>query len=103
MSKKKRKTPEEKLDILKEGELKGVLATCRKHGISETIYYVWRERFEEGGYEALKPKGRNSIDPELARLREENARLKKLLAEKELALEIKEELVKKTLQRKRSD
>jgi putative transposase len=102
MARKKRKTPEEKLSILKEGELKGVLETCRKHGISETIYYVWRERFEEGGYEALKPKGRNGIDPELARLREENARLKKLLAEKELALEIKEELVKKTLQRKRS-
>ena len=48
MSKKKRKTPEEKLAILKEGELKGVLETCRKHGVSETIYYVWRERFEEG-------------------------------------------------------
>lgn len=97
---KQRKTPEEKLRILKEGKLEGVLKTCRKYDIHESTYYIWKERYEEGGFEALKPQGKYNYDPELARLKEENAKLKKILAEKDLALEIKEELLKKTLQKK---
>lgn len=36
------------------------------------------------------------IDPELHRLQKENERLKRLLAEKELTISIKDELLKKT-------
>ena len=96
---KKRRTPKEKLMILKEAEIEGILSTCRKYAIHPATYYNWKEKYEEGGVEALKPKSKNYIDPELKRLREENERLKKLVAEKELALEVKEELLKKILQR----
>jgi putative transposase len=98
---KKRRTHKEKLMILKEAEIEGILQTCRKYDIHPATYYNWKEKYEEGGIEALKPKGKNSIDPEIKRLREENERLKKLVAEKELALEIKEELLKKVLQREK--
>jgi putative transposase len=98
---KKRKSYKEKLMILREAEVEGVLQTCRKYDVHPATYYNWKEKYEEGGIEALKSKKRNSIDPEIKRLRGENERLKKLLAEKELALEIKEELLKKVLQREK--
>ena len=98
---KKRKTHKEKLMILKEAEVEGVLQTCRKYEINPSTYYNWKERYEEGGIEALKSKSKSYIDPEIKRLREENERLKKLLAEKELALEIKEELLQKSSNERR--
>jgi putative transposase len=100
----KRKTwsVEEKLRVIQEAEVNGAIATCRKHGIYASTYYTWKEKYEEGGVEALKPQyGKASINPEIKRLEEENMRLKKLLAEKELILEIKEELLKKTLQQRK--
>jgi len=45
---------------------------CRKHGISEPTFYAWRSKF--GGMSV--PDARR-----LKQLEEENARLKKLLAE----------------------
>jgi len=49
-----------------------------------------------GGREALFSK-HYKLDPEVKRLQKENQQLKQLLAEKELALLIKEELLKKAL------
>lgn len=98
---KKRKSSKEKLQIIKEAEIEGVIVTCRKHNIDPATYYNWKEKYEEEGFEALKPKNRNHIDPELKKLREENEQLKKIVAEKELALQIKEALLKKVLRRER--
>ena len=95
--------PEERLRIIREGEAEGVLSTCRRYAISRETYYTWKNRYEEGGFEALQPKRRHREDPELTRLRDENKKLKEIVAEKELALRIKEDLLKKTLQQRRSD
>lgn len=70
---KKRFSDEQIISILREAEA-GVSARelCRKHAISDATFYTWRKKF--GGMEV----------PEVKRLRsleEENARLKKLLAE----------------------
>lgn len=91
---------EEKLAILKEAEANGVTQTIRRHGIYAKMLYRWREQLETGGREGLKPYQR--VDPELRRLQLENLALKKLVAEKELALAVKDELLKKTQFRERT-
>jgi transposase-like protein len=56
------KSPEEKLSIILEG-LKGevnVAELCRRHGISQTIFYRWRDKFLEGGKTALVNNGGSS-------------------------------------------
>lgn len=86
---------EEKSAILQEGIAGNVTQTCRKYGISPTTYYHWRDKFDVGGLDALKAQ-KSVINPELHRLQKENERLKRLLAEKELVISVKDELLKKT-------
>jgi putative transposase len=86
-------TVEQKMAILKEAETEGVTQTLRKHSIYANTIYKWREQFDTRGKEGLKPYQR--IDPEVKKLQMENLALKKLLAEKELALSIKDSLLKK--------
>ena len=70
---KKRFTEEQIINILKEGEA-GVPAKeiCRKHGISDATFYTWRKKY--AGMEAQDVK-------RLKQLEEENAKLKRMLAE----------------------
>ena len=98
---KKTYTLEEKINILQHAQEYGVAQTCRKFNVGSTTFYKWKEQYLNGGIEALKPKNcaKILIDPELIILRDENERLKKMVAEKELVIQIKEELLKKTLQR----
>jgi putative transposase len=63
-----------------------VATICRAHGITETTFYRWRKKY-----------GDLSIS-EATRLRElerENARLKRLLAERDLELDATKELLTK--------
>ncbi len=53
------RTIEEKTAIVLEG-LKGEISVselCRKHGISQTMYYKWRDKFLEGGKKWLTGNG----------------------------------------------
>ncbi len=92
-------TADEKLSILSEAEKEGLTATIRKHGIYSNTFYQWKEKYDVGGKQAL---GSNHYraDPEVKRLQQENQQLKEMLAERELALRIKEELLKKSTARK---
>ena len=95
MKKKRKWTAQEKFDILQEAETNGITATIRKHGIYSNTYYDWKEKYDHGGFEALKgQRGGNSN--ELKALKAENEKLKELLAEKDLAIKVKDELLKKT-------
>ena len=60
--------------------------TCRKHGISEATIYNWEARF--GGMDVSEAK-------RLKALEEENAKLKKLLAEQMLDAAALRELLSK--------
>jgi putative transposase len=91
----KSRSAEEKAVIVQEGREQGMAQTCRKYSISQKTYYQWRDKFEQGGMEALRPQ-KTVIDPELVALRKENERLKRLVAEKELIISVKDELIKKT-------
>ena len=101
MVKQRRKwTPEEKIFIIHEVEHNGLLQTIRLHQIAASTYYKWKEKYDLYGEAGLKQSYKR-IDPELKHLQLENLRLKQLLAEKELALHIKDELLKKTMSKKK--
>ncbi len=96
-------TADQKAAILHEADKQGVIATCRKHQISSSLFYQWRDKLTLKGKNGLEH-GQAVLSQEVRRLLAENARLKKLLAEKELAekelvLDLKEELLKKVHQR----
>ena len=61
------------------------LALCRRHGFSEASYYLWRSKF--GGMSASDAK-------RLKELEQENARLKKLVADQALDNAILKEAAK---------
>lgn len=59
---------------------------CRQMGISEATFYVWKKRYGNLGLLEV---------PELRQLRDENARLKRLVADLTLDRHILQEVVKK--------
>lgn len=80
---KKRFTEEQIIGFLKEADAgMPVKDPCRRHGFSEASYYLWRSKF--GGMEVADAK-------RLKALEVENARLKKLLAESMLEVEVTRE------------
>jgi putative transposase len=95
---KRRWKSEEKAAILQEGGETDVLETCRKYNISRATFYKWKQALDDG--KSGDPSGGARVNLEMKRLQEENKRLKQLLAEKELILSIKEELLKKNASRK---
>ncbi|UWU19289.1 IS3 family transposase (plasmid) [Rhizobium sullae] len=86
--KKQRFTEEQIIGVLKEQEAGAKVADlCRKHGLSEATFYNWKAKY--GGMEVSEAK-------RLKALEDENARLKKLLAEQMLdAAALRELLGKK--------
>lgn len=85
---KKRFSEEQIVRILGEAAGHGVPTTARKYGVSEQTLYVWRRRYD--GMDV-------SQVGELKRLQQENARLKKLVAERDLELEVVKEIIAKKL------
>jgi Transposase. len=74
---------EKMVSILREADRLPVSEVARLHGISDQTIYNWRQHF--GGMDVNDVK-------RLKLLEKENARLKKLLAEKELSIEILKEI-----------
>lgn len=71
--KRSRFSEEQIIAILKEQEAGMATAdVCRRHGIGKATFYNWKSKF--GGMEVSEAKRLRSLE-------EENARLKKLLAE----------------------
>jgi putative transposase len=100
MKKKRVFTVEEKMQILREVEQNGMLVTCRKYVMAQSLYYHWKNKFDYGGIDGLQ-KQYKRIDPDIRELEKENDRLKKIIARQALEIEIKSELLKKTAQQKR--
>ena len=61
---------------------------CREHGVSEATYYVWKKKYSGLGLEELR---------ELRQLREENGKLKRLVADLSLDRHVLQEIVRKKL------
>ena len=85
---KKRFTEEQIVKILAEADRgeKTIEAICRQHNVSPPTYYVWKRKYG------------SMAEPDVKRLRElekENARLKKLLAERSLEIDVIKEFLEK--------
>ena len=81
-------SPEQIIAILHQAERgdQSINAICREHVIADVTIYRWRKRFG------------NMTVPEAQRLKElekENARLKRLLAERDLAIDALQEYLAK--------
>ncbi|PHP64534.1 IS3 family transposase [Zhengella mangrovi] len=87
--KRSRFSEEQIIGILKEHQA-GISAgdLCRKHGISDATFYTWRKKY--GGMEVSEAK-------RLKALEEENAKLKKLLAEQMMDVATLREMLGKKL------
>ena len=81
-------TQEQIVRILQQAEKadKTVVELCKEHGITQQTYYRWRRVY--GGLDVSDAK-------RLKELESENARLKKLLAERDLAVDAMKDLLAK--------
>ena len=87
---------EDKIRIVLEGFRKEIPVSdlCRREGISSALYYSWLKDFMEAGKARLRGDSlRDATQSEVKELREENGRLKELVAEQALQIQ----LLKKSL------
>lgn len=95
MGKYVKKTLQEKVKLIEESKVLGVLETSRKHDLHYQTLKNWVDAFSIHGKDGLERKAVKG-DPELKRLYLENEQLKLIIAEKELELRIKNDMLKKT-------
>ena len=79
-------TEEQMVKILREADAGPVAEVAKRHGISEATIYAWRKRYGELESSDVK---------RLRQIEQENARLKKLLAERDLEIEVMKEISRK--------
>lgn len=83
---KSRFSDEQIVAILRETDRDTTSAVAKRHGVSEQTIYTWRKRF--GAFQADDVR-------RLKQLETENARLKKLVAERDLEIEVMKEIAAK--------
>jgi putative transposase len=74
---------EQMVAILREADRDPIASVAKRHGISEQTIYVWRRRFGTLQSDDVR---------RLKQLEAENARLKKLVAERDLEIEVMKEI-----------
>ena len=84
--KKTRFSEEQMVKILREADKDPVMEVSKRHGISDQTIYLWRRRF--GKLEPVDVK-------RLRQLEVENSKLKKLVAERDLEIEVMKEVAAK--------
>lgn len=85
---KTRFSEEQIVGILREAEVgqKTVEQICREHGVSPNSFYTWKRKYG------------SMAEPDVKRLRElekENSRLKRLLAERDVEVDVMKEIIEK--------
>jgi putative transposase len=84
--KKSRFNEEQMVRILREADTAPVTEVAKKHGISDQTIYLWRKRFGQLETAGVK---------RLRQLEAENAKLKKLVAERDLEIDVMREIGRK--------
>ena len=84
--KRSRFTDEQIVRILQEADKDPVAEVAKRHGVSEPSIYAWRKKFGDLGTDDVK---------RLKQLEQENSRLKKLVVERDLEIEVMKEIAAK--------
>lgn len=84
--KRSRYNEEQIVRILREADKDPIAEVSKRHGVSEATIYAWRKRYGEMETTDVK---------RLKALELENARLKKLVVERDLELEVMKEIAAK--------
>lgn len=91
----KKWSKKEKEEILLYVDEHGISKASREFNVSTATIYTWRNKFNELGSEGLNSGAKTALELELAQLKRENSELKKMVAEKELTIRVKDSLLKK--------
>ena len=83
---KTRFSEEQMVTILREADEKPVPDVAKKHGVSAQTIYAWRKHF--GSLEATDVKRPRQLE-------QENSRLKKMVAERDLEIDVLQEITRK--------
>jgi len=84
--KKTRFSEEQMVTILREADERPVPEVAKKHGVSAQTIYAWRKHF--GSLDAADVK-------RLRQVEQENTRLKKMVADRDLELDVLKEITRK--------
>ena len=100
MSSQRRKfTDEEKLNVIQQAGQQGVSNILRHYNLSYSVFTRWKKKFFGKGLETVQGNSESRL------LLEENTRLKKIIADMALSLEMKNEELKRVhaLQEKKNN
>ena len=84
--KKTRFTEEQMVTILRDADQRPIAEVAKKHGVSDQTIYAWRKRF--GTLEPADVK-------RLRQLEQENGRPKKMVADRDLEIDVLKEITRK--------
>ena len=83
---KSRFSDEQIVNILREADREPVAEVAKRHAVSEQAIYTWRKKFGEMASSDVK---------RLKELEQENARLRKILAQRDLEIDVMKEIAAK--------
>ena len=94
--KKRRWSKSEKLKIIREAKKEGVQVTIRKYGLYPSTYYNWRKKYEIEGETGIEDTAvRRKKDKYIRKLENQLSLLKELLAERDMEIALRDELLAK--------
>jgi transposase-like protein len=92
-AKRRKFTEEEKQQILNEAELSGISQALHKYKLSYSVFHRWKEKQQQDNAEKSSPDAQSQST--IKKLLEENATLKKIIANQALKIELQEEKISK--------